>query len=219
MSTITRLNQLVDQAEAPRSNQSGIPRILQRMAAALGIIVLSPVFLMLFLLVKAESRGPALFCQVRVGEQGRRFRFFKFRSMYMSDDPRYVDISNIDSDRDGVCKKLRHDPRITRVGRVIRKLSLDELPQLLNVVKGDMDLIGPRPALTSETDEYDQYAMERLTVRPGITGLWQVSGRADTTFDQQVELDIRYIKSKSPVQDMKILIATIPAVLFSKGAY
>ena len=123
------------------------------------------------------------------------------------------------SDRDGVCKKFYNDPRITRVGKIIRKLSIDELPQLFNVVKGDMVLIGPRPHLVSEYKEYDRNILPRLYCRPGITGLWQVSGRADTTFEEQLNLDKTYVAQQSWWLDLKILFATIPTVITGKGAY
>jgi len=130
-----------------------------------------------------------------------------------------VDVSKLKSDRDGVCNKFFNDPRVTRMGKFIRKYSIDELPQLINVVKGDMLLIGPRPALLIETDQYSMKARKRLATTPGLTGLWQVSGRANTTFEEQIELDLRYVSEKSWVCDMKILLATVPVVLFGKGAY
>ena len=144
---------------------------------------------------------------------------YKFRSMYMPDDPRYVDPAQLISDRDGVCNKFKKDPRITCVGRIIRKLSIDELPQLLNVLKGEMVLIGPRPALPQETDAYDWYMLERLNTKSGLTGLWQVSGRADTSFQEQIDLDLRYVRERSWLLDLKIMLATIPAVVTGKGAY
>ena len=139
--------------------------------------------------------------------------------MYMPSDPRYVDISRMKSDREGVAKKLFNDPRITKVGKIIRKLSIDELPQLLNVLRGDMVLIGPRPALPEEVEKYTLEQFRRLDAVPGLTGLWQVSGRADTTFEEQMSLDIRYVEERSLAMDLRILVATVPAVLLGKGAY
>jgi lipopolysaccharide/colanic/teichoic acid biosynthesis glycosyltransferase len=139
--------------------------------------------------------------------------------MYLNTDAKYIDPSQLQSDREGACKKLFKDPRITPLGRIIRKLSIDELPQLWNVVKGDMVLIGPRPALIDEVAVYSTLAMHRLQVNPGLTGLWQVSGRADTTFDEQIALDLRYIHEQSLSLDLKILLYTLPAVAFGKGAY
>lgn len=197
----------------------GLPVWLQKLAAALLILMLSPLFLLVVAIIKIQSQGPAVFYQVRIGEHGRRFRFYKFRSMYVPEDPRYVDVSKLKSDRDGVCKKFKADPRITPIGKIIRKLSIDELPQLFNVLKGDMVLIGPRPALRGEVAAYDQRAMNRLNVAPGITGLWQVSGRADTTFDEQINLDVEYINKRSWWFDVRILLETVPAVVMGKGAY
>lgn len=193
--------------------------VLQRMVAVIGLILISPVLLLTAILIRLESPGNPFFVQTRVGLCGRRFSFYKFRSMRTPEDPKYVDVSQLKSDRDGVCNKFFNDPRVTSVGRIIRKYSIDELPQLWNVVRGDMLLIGPRPALVQETDCYSMTARQRLSVMPGLTGLWQVSGRADTTFEEQVELDIRYVKEKSFLTDLKILLATIPVVLFGKGAY
>lgn len=198
---------------------NGLPENLQRLLALIALIILSPLLLLTMFAIRIESKGPVFFKQVRVGEQGRRFTMYKFRSMYMPDDPRYVDPAQLISDRDGVCNKFKKDPRITCVGRIIRKLSIDELPQLLNVLKGEMVLIGPRPALPQETDAYDWYMLERLNTKSGLTGLWQVSGRADTSFQEQIDLDLRYVRERSWLLDLKIMLATIPAVVTGKGAY
>ena len=197
----------------------GIPNALQRLAALVGLAMLSPILPLLIIAIKLESKGPVIYRQVRVGKHGRRFYFYKFRSMYTPEDPRYVDVEKLESDREGACKKFKNDPRITKIGRIIRKLSIDEIPQLYNVAKGDMLLIGPRPALINEVSIYSKNAMNRLNIEPGITGLWQVSGRADTTFEQQVSLDIKYIREKSFINDLVILFNTVPAVLSGKGAY
>ncbi|KZY64002.1 multidrug MFS transporter [Oleiphilus sp. HI0071] len=202
-----------------QSKHLGLSPLLQRAIALVGLILISPVLLITALLIRLESPGSPIFTQTRVGLHGRRFAFYKFRSMRVASDPKYVDVSTIKSDRDGVCKKLFNDPRVTRIGKIIRKYSIDELPQLINVVKGDMLLIGPRPALVQETDIYSMTARQRLQILPGLTGLWQVSGRADTTFEEQVSLDIRYIKEQSWMKDIKILLSTVPVVLFGRGAY
>jgi len=198
---------------------SGLTPMFQRVCALLGLIVISPLFVIIAFVIRIESPGNPFFCQTRVGLNGRRFNFYKFRSMRERCDPKYVDISSLKSDRDGVCNKFFDDPRVTLIGRFIRKYSIDELPQLINVVKGDMLLIGPRPALTQETNQYSMGARQRLQTLPGLTGLWQVSGRADTTFEEQLLLDIRYVREQSWLQDIKILLATIPVVLLGKGAY
>lgn len=195
------------------------PIILQKFSALLGLIFLSPLLLGVALAIRLGSPGAALYTQVRVGQHGRRFKIYKFRSMRIPDDPLYPDMNSIKSDREGVCVKMYKDPRITGIGRVIRKLSIDELPQLWNVVLGDMALIGPRPALVDEVGLYDYDMMDRLNTLPGLTGLWQVSGRADTTFEQQIQLDLRYVSQQSVWLDLRILLLTVPAVLFGKGAY
>jgi len=213
---------LIDNSQKPAEKSfghKGLPQMLQRFAALVILLAIAPIILLTALLLKLESRGPVFFTQTRVGEFGRHFTCYKIRSMYMPNDPRYVDPNTLNSDREGVCQKFFNDPRITRVGRIIRKLSIDELPQLFNVLKGDMMLIGPRPHLTTEYKQYDRNILPRLYCKPGITGLWQVSGRADTTFEQQLAFDKQYIKQQSWWFDVKILFNTIPAVLTAKGAY
>lgn len=197
----------------------GIPVVLQKAAAATALLLLSPIILVAALCVKLESRGPVFFSQIRIGEFGRHFHCYKLRSMYLATDPKFKAPDPSKSDRDGVCKKYINDPRITRVGKFIRKYSIDELPQLWNVLNGDMVLIGPRPPLTTEYYAYDRNIMPRMFCKPGITGLWQVNGRADTNFEQQVNLDKRYVKQQSIWVDIKILFSTVPAVLKAKGAY
>ncbi|RXF03498.1 sugar transferase [Pseudoalteromonas sp. PS5] len=197
----------------------GIPVMLQRAIAGLGMLFISPLLILVMLLIKLESQGPCVYKQVRVGKLGRRFTMYKFRSMYMADDPKFKAPDPSQSNRDGVCAKFHNDPRITRVGRFIRKYSIDELPQLFNVVCGDMLLIGPRPALENEVSAYQVNELARLNCEQGLTGLWQVTGRADTTFEQQVMLDTQYIDNQSTVQDIKIICRTIPCVLGARGAY
>lgn len=197
----------------------GIPVLLQQVIAAVALLLLAPILLIAIILIYLESSGSSFYAQTRVGHNGRLFKLYKLRSMYLPDDSRYVDISAIKSDREGACKKLFNDPRITRVGKFIRKFSIDELPQIWNVIVGDMVLIGPRPALPNEVADYSYRALSRLNVIPGLTGLWQVSGRADTTFEEQIDLDLQYIKEQSILLDVKILLSTIPAVLSGRGAY
>lgn len=218
-SNANRLDSRAHQAADSAAMAQGLSPLFQRSLALLALLLLSPLLLCLVALIRLESPGRAVFLQQRVGLNGRRFSFYKFRSMRIASDPRYVDITALASDREGVCKKFRQDPRVTTIGRFIRKFSIDELPQLINVVKGDMLLVGPRPALVGEVDAYDYEVRARLQTMPGLTGLWQVSGRADTSFEQQVELDLRYIENKSFWQDVSIIFATIPAVLGAKGAY
>lgn len=203
----------------PVSQHKGIPMWVQQSLTFIGLILISPVILIVAALIKLESQGPVFFTQTRVGENGRHFKCYKMRSMYLKTDPKYREPNPSDSDREGVCKKYFNDPRITVVGRFIRKFSIDELPQLFNVLLGDMALIGPRPHLTEEYKKYDQAILPRLHCRPGITGLWQVNGRADTDFEEQLNLDKTYIEQQSVLLDIKILLLTIPAVILAKGAY
>lgn len=197
----------------------GIPIVLQQAVALVALIALSPLFLIVIFMIKAESAGNIFYSQERIGKFGRHFKMFKFRSMYLKTDPKYKEPDPNDSDRDGVCKKYRNDPRITKVGAFIRKFSIDELPQLFNVLSGDMALIGPRPALSIEVDEYPTSALSRLNGMPGLSGLWQVSGRANTDFETQVSLDNRYLANQSIGLDTRILLATLPCVIAAKGAY
>jgi exopolysaccharide production protein ExoY len=198
---------------------NGIPMFMQRSAAMVALTILSPLLLIAMLLVRIESRGNCFFSQDRIGKYGRHFKMYKFRSMYLKTDSRYSEPDPSTSDRDGICKKYKNDPRISIVGAFIRKFSIDELPQLINIVKGDMALIGPRPALAIEVNAYPTSALCRLNGMPGLSGLWQVSGRADTDFDTQVELDDRYLQQQSIGFDIKILLATLPCVIGAKGAY
>jgi lipopolysaccharide/colanic/teichoic acid biosynthesis glycosyltransferase len=183
------------------------------------LILLSPVFIITAIAIKLNSAGPVIFKQVRVGKNGRHFDFFKFRSMkvgvWLSEEER----SQLNESKDGVIFKMKEDPRVTSVGRFIRKFSIDELPQLFNVLIGDMSLVGPRPPLPKEVALYTLDERKRLHVTPGITCIWQVSGRSDIPFKQQVELDKEYIKSRSFWKDIGILLKTIPAVFTGKGAY
>jgi lipopolysaccharide/colanic/teichoic acid biosynthesis glycosyltransferase len=196
-----------------------LKRALDILLAGPLLLVLLPFFALLALAIRVESPGPPLFIQTRVGRWGRTFKMYKFRSMYIDAEARKAELLAANEMAGGVIFKMQRDPRITRIGRVIRKASIDELPQLWNVVKGDMSLVGPRPALPSEVDVYSLADRRRLAVIPGITCIWQVSGRSDIPFPQQVELDVRYIESQSLLTDLKLLAQTVPAVLFGRGAY
>lgn len=183
-----------------------------------GLPLLFPIMLFTAIAIKLESPGPVIFKQVRVGKWGRRFTFYKFRSMYVDAEARKAELMAF-NEADEVVFKIKHDPRVTRVGRIIRKLSIDELPQIINVIKGDMNIVGPRPPVPSELEGYQFDTFRRLDTTPGITGLQQVSGRSDIPFKRWVELDIEYIRDQSLKKDMEILFRTIPAVLSGKGAY
>ena len=179
----------------------------------------SPVFLLTALLVKVTSPGPIIFSQVRVGKYGRHFKFYKFRSMYIDAEARKAELLKHNESGDGVIFKMKHDPRITPVGRFIRKFSIDELPQLFNVLLGDMSLVGPRPPLPAEVKNYTIEERKRLNITPGITCIWQVSGRSELPFQKQMALDKEYIGSRSTWKDFVILLKTIPAILTGKGAW
>lgn len=193
-------------------------RALDMAVASATTLALSPILLATAAVIKLESPGPVFFMQTRTGQNGRPFRIFKFRSMYKDAEARRTQVLT-QSDRDGVCFKAKHDPRITRVGRWIRRFSIDELPQLFNVLKGEMSLVGPRPALPEEVAAYPERALARLEAKPGLTGIWQVSGRADVGFDKMIDMDLAYVRSRSVWLDLAILALTGRAVLSGRGAY
>ncbi len=195
-----------------------LKRLIDILGSAFGLLALAPVFGITALLIKLEDGGPIFFSQQRVGKWGKRFKMYKFRSMVVNADKIQADLLDR-NEAGGVIFKMKKDPRITRVGRVIRKLSIDELPQLFNVLKGDMSLVGPRPSLPKEVAEYTLSDRRRLEVIPGLTCLWQVSGRSDINFEGQVRLDVQYLESQTFWGDIVLLLKTIPAVLLGKGAY
>lgn len=192
--------------------------VVERLLAALGCIVLAPVFLAIAIAVKCTSKGPVLFRQTRVAREGEEFSMLKFRSMVQNAEEMLDDLID-QNEHDGLMFKIQDDPRITRVGRFLRKFSLDELPQLWNVVRGDMALVGPRPPLPSEVDQYEGTTRRRLMVKPGITGLWQVSGRSNLSWEETVRLDLYYVENWSPLLDAIIVAKTVKAVLGGTGAY
>jgi exopolysaccharide biosynthesis polyprenyl glycosylphosphotransferase len=196
-----------------------VKRIIDICASILLLILLIPLFATIMMLIYLSSPGPVFYKQTRVGRWGKLFTMWKFRSMYCDADARLKEIMAQNEMTGGVIFKMKNDPRIIPIGRFIRKASIDELPQLWNVLKGDMSLVGPRPALPSEVDQYSLQDRQRLEVIPGITCIWQVSGRSDIPFPQQVQLDVQYIQSQSLLLDLKLLLKTIPAVLLSRGAY
>ena len=200
-------------------SSNGFKRIMDIILSMLGIVVLSPVFLGTALIVKLTSPGPIIFSQVRVGRYGRHFKFYKFRSMYIDAEARKAELLKHNESGDGVIFKMKRDPRITPFGRFIRKFSIDELPQLFNVLLGDMSLVGPRPPLPQEVCTYTIEDRKRLNITPGITCIWQVSGRSELPFQQQMALDKQYIASRSAWKDFVILLKTIPAILTGKGAW
>jgi exopolysaccharide biosynthesis polyprenyl glycosylphosphotransferase len=195
-----------------------LKRMVDCVFALVMVILTSPIMILTALAIKLDSPGPVLFRQTRVGKWGEHFPCYKFRSMYTDAEQRLKELAAL-NEADGPVFKIKDDPRVTRVGRIIRKLSIDELPQLFNVLKGEMSLVGPRPALPREVAQYEYDQIRRLHAMPGITGLQQVSGRSDVDFKRWVELDLQYIAEQSLWKDIEILLRTIPAVIWSKGAY
>ena len=196
-----------------------IKRTMDLTIACLALITLSPILVLIALWIKLDSSGAVFFKQTRIGLNGNPFTMWKFRSMSNDAEKIKADLVGQNEMQDGVIFKMKQDPRVTKVGSFIRKTSIDELPQLFNVLFGDMSLVGPRPPLPSEVFEYKRSDRQRLSALPGITCLWQVSGRSDIPFDRQVQLDISYIERQSFWFDLKLLMKTIPAVVLARGAY
>lgn len=192
-------------------------RLFDVVIATLLLFILTPLLLTIAVLIYLDSPGSIFFTQTRIGKGGKPFTMWKFRSMVIGAEKQKLELHNEMSC--GVLFKVKQDPRITRMGRFIRKFSIDELPQLWNVVMGDMSMVGPRPALPNEVVHYTFHQRQRLAVTPGITCFWQIAGRSEISFHQQVELDLHYIATQSFSTDMVILLKTIPAVLTGRGAY
>lgn len=193
-------------------------RVLDVAVAGSAMIILSPLLAATAIAIKLDSKGPVIFKQTRVGQDGTPFDFYKFRSMTRDAEARRASVL-ANSDRDGICFKSRNDPRITRVGKFIRRFSIDELPQIYNVLRGEMAIVGPRPALPSEVAEYPMRAMGRLAIKPGITGVWQVSGRADIDFDRMIDMDLAYASSRTLLLDFILILLTFRAVVSGRGAH
>ena len=192
--------------------------LVDRALAFTALLLLSPLMLVISISIKLTSRGPVFFRQIRVGQGGREFNVYKYRSMVMNADAKLVQLSH-HNETDGLMFKMREDPRVTPVGKILRKWSMDELPQLFNVAFGHMSLVGPRPPLPSEVERYDEDVARRLLVKPGMTGLWQVSGRSDLSWEDGVRLDLYYVENWSLTADVTIMWKTVGAVLARRGAY
>jgi len=192
--------------------------LFDRTASAIALILLCPVMLAIAAAIRLSDGGPAIFIQTRVGKGGKLFKICKFRTMVVDAEARFAEV-RAQNDNDGAKFKMRKDPRITRIGGTLRKLSLDELPQLFNVLLGDMSLVGPRPPLPDEVTQYAAHVRRRLVVKPGLTGLWQVSGRSNLSWDESVRLDLRYVENWSFALDLQILWKTFSVVFKSSGAY
>jgi lipopolysaccharide/colanic/teichoic acid biosynthesis glycosyltransferase len=206
-------------AVSGRAGYSAAKRLLDVLGSAILLLVLAPMMALIALAVWADGRrGPVLYCHARVGQDGRCFRFYKFRSMVVGADGLKQRLC-AQNEATGPIFKMRHDPRVTRVGRVLRRYSLDELPQLFNVLRGDMSLVGPRPHLPREVESYLPHQHRRLCVRPGLLCLREVSGRSELTFERWMELDLEYVDRRSFLLDLSILMRAVPAVLRGTGAY
>jgi exopolysaccharide biosynthesis polyprenyl glycosylphosphotransferase len=195
-----------------------LKRVIDIAVSGVALLLLAPAVLLAAIAVRLDSPGPVFYAQERVGARGRIVRIHKLRSMYVDADERLAGLKDR-NEAGGPIFKMRDDPRRTRVGRYIRKFSLDEALQLWNVLVGDFSLVGPRAPIPSEVEQYDEWHMRRLEVTPGLTGLWQVSGRSDLAFDEMVMLDLYYIENWSIALDLKIILQTFPAVLSGRGAY
>ena len=216
---------VVEQVAVPRHGLSGaalwqiaVKRAMDIVMSALAVVVLLPVLLAVALLIRLTSRGPVFYVQERVGREGEPFRMLKFRSMYRDAHERRDEHAE-QNIHQGPIFKIRDDPRITPVGRAIRRLSIDEFPQFFNVLMGHMSLVGPRPALPEEFLDYTERERQRLLVKPGVTCIWQVSGRSDVDFDTWIDMDLEYIEGWSLGLDLKLLAKTVPAVITGRGAY
>ena len=194
-------------------------RIIDIFGSLVGLILLSPFFIVLFLLMKIEDyKAPFFFSQDRVGKNQKNFKMYKIRSMCVDAEEKLESLLEL-NEVDGAMFKMKEDPRITKIGKFIRKYSIDELPQLLNVLKGDMSLVGPRPPLVREIKEYSNYDLQRLKVTPGCTGLWQISGRNEVGFNEMVKLDIEYINNQSLLFDLIIILKTVLVMVKPNGAF
>ena len=181
------------------------------------LVVLSPLLLVIAILIYLEDKGPVIYSQTRIGKDGRAFKLYKFRSMCVDADEKLKDLQEL-NERDGPVFKIKNDPRVTKVGKFIRKTCIDELPQLVNIIKGDMSIVGPRPPLPNEVEQYNSYQKQRLLVVPGLTCYWQIQKGEETTFDEWVELDLKYIKERSILLDFRLILLTFKVILSGKGA-
>ena len=223
------VSKMTVKSTADRSNmravyekKSNVYKFLKRffdiVLSGIALLCLSPVFLVTAIAIKLEDGGPAFFTQPRAGKDMKPFKMYKFRSMYVNADEKLKELLK-DNEQTGHAFKIKNDPRITKVGKFIRKTSIDELPQLINIIKGDMSIVGPRPILSFQMEECNDYEKQRLIVQPGLTCYWQIGGRTNIKWDEWVELDLNYIEEMSLWTDLKMIVKTVPAVFDSEGAY
>lgn len=202
---------------ANQNRYEKIKRFFDICLSIAALVVLSPLLLVIAILIYLEDKGPVIYSQTRIGKDGRAFKLYKFRSMCVDADERLRDLQKL-NERDGPVFKIRDDPRVTKVGKFIRKTCIDELPQLVNIIKGDMSIVGPRPPLPNEVEQYNSYQKQRLLVVPGLTCYWQIQKGEETTFDEWVELDLKYIKERSILLDFRLILLTFKVILSGKGA-
>ncbi len=202
---------------ANQNRYEKIKRFFDICLSAAALVVLSPLLLVIAILIYLEDKGPVIYSQTRIGKDGRAFKLYKFRSMCVDADERLRDLQKL-NERDGPVFKIRDDPRVTKIGKFIRKTCIDELPQLVNIIKGDMSIVGPRPPLPNEVEQYNSYQKQRLLVVPGLTCYWQIQKGEETTFDEWVELDLKYIKERSILLDFRLILLTFKVILSGKGA-
>ena len=200
-----------------RKVYESLKRAMDIICSLIGLIVLMPILLVVSILIKTESKGPIIFSQDRVGKYGEKFKIYKFRSMVVNAEELKEKLAN-ENERAGPMFKIKNDPRITKVGLFIRKTSIDELPQLVNILKGEMSIVGPRPSLPKEVKEFDDWMLKRLNVRPGLTCYWQVSGRNEIEFNQWMELDVKYVNERNILIDMILILKTFFVLFGDRNA-
>lgn len=206
-----------EQTEDERLGYCFLKRSIDFLCSLAGIIVLSPIFLIVAILIRAESQGNPLFSQIRVGKDGKRFKMYKFRSMVVNAEELKDKLSE-KNEMAGPMFKMKEDPRVTKIGKFIRKTSIDELPQLINVLKGEMSLVGPRPSLPKEVEKFEAWMLQRLNVKPGLTCYWQVSGRNDIEFEDWMRLDVKYVRERNTLLDVKLILKTFGVFFWDEHA-
>ena len=204
--------------KASKINYMSVKRVFDLVSSTIGLIMLSPIFLILAIIVKLDSKGPVFFAHTRYGKNGKKFKMYKFRTMYENAQDMINDFTPEQMKEWKENFKLQDDPRITKVGKFLRKTSLDELPQIVNIIKGDLSIIGPRPVIEEELEKYGENKEKFLSVTPGLTGYWQANGRSSTTYEQRMEMELYYIDHISPKLDFKIFFKTIESVIKKEGA-
>lgn len=204
--------------KASKINYMSVKRVFDLVISTIGLIILSPIFLILAIIVKLDSKGPVFFAHTRYGKNGKKFKMYKFRTMYENAQDMIKDFTPEQMKEWKENFKLQDDPRITKVGKFLRKTSLDELPQIVNIMKGDLSIIGPRPVIEEELEKYGENKEKFLSVTPGLTGYWQANGRSSTTYEQRMEMELYYIDHISPKLDFKIFFKTIESVIKKEGA-